>query len=163
MAEKQPRSTTELLADIDREWKALMAAVKKLTPEQMTKPDAGGWSPKDNLAHLSEWLRGLMEYHMDGHPIQEVFSLPRDRKQPWDDDAVNAVIYARNRGRSSKEVLGELERVYGQLIARLRSVPFEDLLKPDAGNRAGKTLLAYVLANTTEHFAEHRATIQKGL
>ncbi len=163
MADNTPTNMPELLSDIEREWKALMAAVVRLTPAQMTKPDAGGWSPKDNLAHLAAWLRALMEYHMDGRPIEDVLDLPRGRAEPWDDDSVNAVLFERNRQRSSEDVLRELSRAYMQTTAKLRTLPFEQLLKPGASHPEGKTLLGYVLGNTTEHFAEHRATIEKAL
>lgn len=163
MAESTPGNMPELLSDIEREWKALMAAVARLTPQQMTKPDAGGWSPRDNLAHLAAWMRALMDYHLDGRPIEEVLDLPRGRAEPWDDDSVNAILFERNRGRSSEDVLRELNRTYVQTTAKLRSWPFEKLLKPGPSDPRGKTLLGYVLGNTTEHFAEHRATIEKAL
>ncbi len=164
MTDKRPASTTELLSSIEREWNALMAAARKLTPQQMTKADAGGWSPKDNLAHLAAWMRALVEYHIDGGRIEEVLDLPRGRKQPWDDDSINAVLFERNRGRSSEDVLKELERVYADVKTKLKALPYEELLKPDRGNRtSGKDLIDYVLGNTTEHFAEHRATIEKML
>lgn len=163
MAENTPGNMAELLSGIEREWKALMAAVARLTPEQMTTPDAGGWSPKDNLAHLAAWLRALMEYHLDGRPIESVLDLPRDRKEEWDDDSVNAILFERNRGRSSEDVLKELNRDYMQLTAKLRTWPFEKLLQPGPSHPQGKPLLGYVLGNTTEHFAEHRVTIEKVL
>ncbi len=47
-----PQSKAELMTAIHREWTALMGVIDQLTPEQMTTPDAGGWSPKDNLAHV---------------------------------------------------------------------------------------------------------------
>ncbi len=163
MAEKQPGNMPELLSLIEREWKALMAAVQKLSPQQMTKPDAGGWSPRDNLAHLAIWMHALLDYHMDGHPIEEVLDLPRGRKEPWDDDSINAILVERNRSRSSEDVLKELNRNYSQVTARLKGIPFDELLKPDRGSSSGKSLLIYVLGNTSEHFAEHRATIEKAL
>ncbi len=163
MADHSPANMAELLSDIEGEWKALHAVVGKLTPTQMTKADAGGWSPKDNLAHLSAWLVALMDYHMEGRPIEQALDLPRGRKQPWDDDSVNAVLFERNRDRPSEDILSELNRVYMQLTARLRATPFDDLLKKNSGFPQGKTLLAYVIANTADHFAEHRATIEKAL
>ena len=38
-----------------------MGVVERLTPEQMTTPDPGGWSPKDNLAHLSAWMNFMLK------------------------------------------------------------------------------------------------------
>ncbi len=48
-----PKSKAEVMARIDREWSALMDVVEQLSPEQMVTPDEGGWTPKDNLAHLT--------------------------------------------------------------------------------------------------------------
>ncbi len=162
MAQNDPTNMAELLSDIESEWKALLAVVGRLTPQQMVRPDAGGWSAKDNLAHLAAWMRALTDYHMDGRAIEEVLDLPGGRKEPWDDDSVNAVLFERNRGRSTEDVLTELNRIYMQTTARLRACRFEDLLKQGSPAQ-GKSVLAYVLGNTTEHFAEHRATIEKAL
>ena len=161
MAQNKPGSMAELLSDIEAEWKALMSVVKRLTPQRMTTPDADGWSPKDNLAHLAAWMRALMHYHMDGHPLEEVLDLPRNTGRQWDDDSVNAVLFAQNRVRTSEDVLKELNRVYMELTAKLRTGPFDELLRPRPFDPEGKPLLDYVLGNTTEHFAEHRATIEK--
>ncbi len=163
MGNTAPRSMPELLSDIEREWKALMGVVQRLTPQQMLKPDAGGWSPKDNLAHLAAWLHALLEYHMDGHPIEAVLDLPRGREESWDDNAVNAVLFERNRSRTTEDVVKELNRAYMQTTARLRISRFDDLLKLGWPESQAKSVLDYVLGNTTEHFAEHRATIEKAL
>ena len=55
MADALPQNMSELLSGIEHEWKELWRAVARLTPEQMVAPDAGAWSPRDNLAHLDEW------------------------------------------------------------------------------------------------------------
>jgi hypothetical protein len=60
-----PGSKADLMSAIRREWKSLMDVVAKLDVQQkMTTPDEGGWSPKDNLAHLAEWMNLLMGYHI---------------------------------------------------------------------------------------------------
>ena len=60
MEPEYPKNTEELLQDIEAEWSALRKVVEKLSPEQMIRPDAGGWSPKDNLAHLAHWERFML-------------------------------------------------------------------------------------------------------
>ena len=40
MAEALPKSTSELLTVIEKEWQELMRVVDRLTPEQMLKTDA---------------------------------------------------------------------------------------------------------------------------
>ena len=63
-----PKDKHQLMFAIEREWILLMAVAEKLTDRQMSSPDEGGWSPKDNLAHLTEWMKVLMGYHMDHRP-----------------------------------------------------------------------------------------------
>ncbi|HEY2979956.1 MAG TPA: ClbS/DfsB family four-helix bundle protein [Anaerolineales bacterium] len=165
MAESRvPTSTEELLADIEREWTALMDVVARLSPAQMTAPDEGGWSPKDNLAHLGEWMTVLMGYHIDRRPSHEALRVSPEIVKGWDFEIINPVLFARHRDQSADEVLAELRRIYGDLIARLGSMPFEDLLEPRHPEDPEKRpVLMWVLGDTTEHFAEHRATIEKML
>jgi hypothetical protein len=162
MAEPRPTNTAELLSEIEREWKALMRVVGRLTPDQMSTPDSGGWSPKDNLAHLAEWMKVLMGYHMDHRPPHEVLGVPPEVTADWDMDVINPVLFERNRQRPPDEVQNELRGVYAELTAKLRALPFDELMKPRRSDDPKRTpLLDSVLANTTEHFAEHRATIEK--
>ena len=164
MTDKLPESMPELLSEIEREWKELWRVVAHLTPEQMISPDAGGWSPKDNLAHLAEWMKILMGYHMDRRPAHEVMDVPAEITKDWDMDVTNPVLYKRNRDRSMEEVLTEIRRVYAALTLKLRSMPFEALMRPrHADDPERQPLLTWVLGDTTEHFAEHRATIERSL
>jgi hypothetical protein len=157
-----PTSTTELLSDIDREWSALMHVVEQLTPEQMTTPDAGGWSPKDNLAHLGEWMKILLGYHMDKHPAYEVAGVAPEVTKDWDMDVINPVLFERNRHKTIKEILGEVQQVHAEVVARLEATPFEKLMEPRyADDPEKQPLLNWVLGNTVGHYLEHRLNIEK--
>jgi hypothetical protein len=159
-----PKSTAELLGAIDREWTALMRIVDRLTPEQMLTPDAGGWSPKDNLAHLTEWMNILLGYHMDKRPPYEVVGVAPELTKDWDMDVINRILFERNRLRLSGDVLDELKRVYAEVISRLKATPFEDLMKPRfPDDPEQQPLLNWVLGNTSGHFSEHRVNIEKML
>jgi hypothetical protein len=159
-----PQNKDELMSAIAREWSALMAVVEKLTPEQMVQPDEGGWSPKDNLAHLDEWMNVLMGYHMDKRPSHDVMGVSREVTKNWDMEEINPVLFQRNQDRPIDEVLAELKGVYDRLIAKLKSTPFEDLMKPRySDDPENRPVLLWVLGDTTEHFAEHRETIEKSL
>ena len=159
-----PGSMSELLASIEHEWKLLEAVIAKLDETKMTTPDAGGWSPMDNLAHLSEWLNVLMGYHLDRRPSHEVLRVSEDITKDWDMQVINPVLFERNRNRSTQDVLDELRRVYATLLEKLKGMSFEDLLKPrHAEDPEKRPVLMWVLGDTTEHFAEHRATIEKML
>jgi hypothetical protein len=159
-----PQNIEELLDEIEREWSALMHVVDQLTPEQMTTPDEGGWSPKDNLAHLTEWMKILLGHHMDKRPPYEVVDVPPEVTRDWDMDQMNRLLLARNLHRPPADVLDELKRIHAELIARLKATPFDDLMKPrHADDPEKQPLLNWVLGNTTAHFSEHRINIEKML
>ena len=159
-----PENKNELMSVIKREWGLLMDVVAKLDETKMTAPDEGGWSPKDNLAHLAEWMNALMGYHMDRRPPHEVMRLPEEVTKDWDFEVINPILFERNKNRSIEDVLDELRRVYDVLVAKLESMSFEDLMRPrHADDPAKRPLLMWVLGDTTEHFSEHRETIKKML
>ncbi len=157
-----PENKAELMTAISREWTLLQSVIAKLDETKMTTPDEGGWSPKDNLAHLTEWMNALMGYHMDRRPRHEVLNLPEEVTKDWDFAVINAALFERNRHRSTQDVLAELQRVYDELIKKLEATPFEELLKPrHADDPERRPVLLWVLGDSSEHFAEHRATIEK--
>jgi hypothetical protein len=165
MSEEQwvPGSKAELMSAIKREWNLLMDVVAKLeASNKITTADEGGWSPKDNLAHLAEWMNSLMGYHMDKRPPEEVMGLTKEQTEGWDMEVINPVLFERNKDRSIQDVMAELKQVYDKLLAKLNATPFEDLLKARHANDPEKRpLLMWVLGDTTEHFAEHREMIEK--
>jgi len=167
MAEEEwiPGSKAELMSAIRREWKLLMDVVGKFDEQKMIAPDEGGWSPKDNLAHLSEWMNSLMDYHIDKRPAHEVMRLTEEQTRDWDMEIINPVLFERNKARSTQNVLDELKQVYEKLLAKLDAMAFEDLLKPryPEEDPEKRPLLMWVLGDTTEHFSEHRETIEKML
>ena len=163
-SESRPQTKEQLLSAIEHEWKLLLRVAGSLTEQQMLTPDEGGWSPKDNLVHLAEWMVYLMGHHMDGHPRHEVIKLPEEVTREGDFDKMNEALFERNKDRSIEDVMADIKRVYAELINKLMKMPFEELLKPRHPDAPEKgTLLDWVLGDTTEHFAEHRETIEKAL
>ncbi|MDP1713644.1 MAG: ClbS/DfsB family four-helix bundle protein [Anaerolineales bacterium] len=159
-----PKDKTELMSAIEREGKLLLEVVEKLTDKQMTNPDAGGWSPKDNLAHLTEWMKILMGYHMDKRPSHEVLNLPEKVTKDWDFHVINEILFKRNKERAMDDVMNELKQVYSEVYERLNAMSFDDLMQPrDADDPEKLPILLWVLGNTTEHFLEHRETIERGI
>src|SRR5512134_3386600 len=127
MAEEEwvPGSKAELMSAIKREWKLLMDVVAKLeAADKLTVPDEGGWSPKDNLAHLAEWMNSLMGYHMDKRPAEEVMGLTREQAEGWDMEIINPVLFERNKNRSIEDVMDHLKQTYERLLAKLDATPF---------------------------------------
>ena len=159
-----PENKHELMSVIRREWGLLMDVVARLDEQQMITPDAGGWSPRDNLAHLSEWMNSLMGYHMDKRPPHEVMRLPKEATEGWDMEIINPLLFERNKDRSTEDVLSELRRVYDTLTAKLDAMSFDELMAPRrADDPEKRPLLMWVIGDTSDHFAEHRAVIERML
>lgn len=159
-----PNSKAELMAWIEREWSALMGVVDRLSPEQMTMPDEGGWSPKDNLAHLTVWMNILLGYYFDHRPSHEVMGVDPEVTLEWDYDVMNDIMFKRDQSQSVERVLDELKRTYMTVHDRLAAIPFEDLKQPILDDDPAKRpLIRGVIDNTSEHFAEHRETIERML
>ena len=160
----KPRNKTELMTAIEREWTLLMDIVAKLDSNQMVIPDSEGWTPKDNLAHLSEWLKILMGFYMDLRRAHEVLGVPPEVTQVWDFEARNHLLFERNIHRDLDDVLDELGHVYSEITMRLNAMSFDDLMKPQHPFDPNKRpLLDFVVRGTIEHFAEHRERIEKNL
>jgi hypothetical protein len=159
-----PGSKAELMSAIRREWKQLMDVVAKLDEQKMTTPDEGGWSPKDNLAHLSEWMNSMMGYHIDKRSPHEVMRLTEEQTEGWDMEVINPVLFERNKDRSIEDVLDELNQTYEKVLAKLDGMSYEDLMKPRNDDDPEKRpLLLWVIGDTSGHFAEHREVIQRML
>jgi hypothetical protein len=157
-----PGTKEELMSAIEHEWSLLIKLADSLTDEQMTEPDEGGWSPKDNLAHLTEWMNILMGYHMDKRPYYDAVGVAQSELPEWSVEAVNPLLFNRNRSRPRSEVMDHLKRVYALLIEKLEETAFEALLQPRHADRPDPLLL-WVLGDTVEHFQEHRETIERGI
>jgi len=159
-----PKNIAELLADIEREWTALMQAVDRLTPDQMTTPDPGGWSPKDNLAHLSAWMNFMLKSYLGEMPLYLAMGIEEQKLKELDEDGENAVIFERNRKRSTDDVLNELRNTYRETIKTLKATDFQNLMKPLQSDAARQHLvMESVIGNTSEHFSEHRIIIERAL
>lgn len=159
-----PENKHELMSAIRREWGLLMDVVARLDEKQMITPDAGGWSPKDNLAHLSEWMKTMMGHHMDKRPAHEVMDLPEDITRGWDMEVINPELFERNKDRPTQEVVDELRHTYDEVIKRLENMSFDELMAPRHADDPGKRpLLMWVLGDTSDHFAEHRQVIERAL
>ncbi len=159
---KLPQTTQELLAEIDRQWTILMQVIGRLTPDQMNAPDSGGWSPKDNLAHLARWEQYMRLHYLEGQPEDEAMHFEAGTISGLDEDGINARIFEQNRDRSVPDVLGELKKVHAEVVTSLNRMPFSSLMKPVSEDDPEKRpVLLWVLGNTSEHFEEHCKNIEK--
>jgi len=148
----------ELLADIERGWEALQAAIEGLTEEQMTRmPVAGAWTVKDLLAHIAVWQARLVTnlYKVErGVPPANVDLTPAQV------DRLNAQFYQEQKGRPLERVLEDLYDVHLALVNRLDGFTDASLSDPKKHKwMGGKPLSAFVAEDSVEHYREHTAEI----
>ena len=159
-----PKSKAELMSLIGREWSALMDVVVQLSPAQMLRPDEGGWSPKDNLAHLTEWMNILVAYYLDHRPAHEVIGVDPEVTAAWNFEIMNDIMFERDRNQPVEQVMAELKGAYAKVLVRLELMTFDDLMKPlRSDDPEQQPIINWVIGNTSDHFAEHRETIAKML
>jgi uncharacterized protein (TIGR03083 family) len=157
-----PRDKAELMDRIQREWTALQRAIAGLSEVQMSVPDAGGWSIKDNLAHLSAWENFMRQHYLHLLPPHEVMGIDEETFKQADENVLNAILFQRNKDRSVADVLAELRHSHEQVLADLDQMSFADLMKPrSVDDPEARLLLEGVVNNTCDHYLEHRITIEK--
>ncbi len=160
--DQTPKNMTELLAQIDQEWVALMEVVEQLSPEQMLTPADGGWSPKDNLAHLSEWMRFMVYHYLAKRPPALAMGIDPKTFTFLNEDGINAILFERNKDRSLEDVLDDLHKAYDGVIKTLKNMSFFALLRPfRPDDPLQRPVIGWVTGNTSEHFAEHRVIIER--
>ncbi len=159
-----PRDKQDLIERIESEWLALMRTVEGLTPEQMSTPMAGGWSAKDNLAHLAAWEQFLVHYHLQGKLPHQALDLDAESFEKLDETGINAIIYERNRLRSATDVLADARRSHALVLETLALMTFDDLMRPHfPDDPEDRPLVGWIIGNTYDHYREHRQNIERKL
>ena len=167
MSERQVMTKTALLADIDRTWTALNAALDRLTAEQMTTPkDAQGWTVKDHLIHMTAWERSVV-FFLQGKPRHAGLGVDEAVYLEGKDDDINAVIYQQRQDLPLATALTQFRSVHQQLLQLLQPLTDADLQKPyrhylpdEPGEGDGPPAIDVVYSNSAHHFTEHLAWIE---
>ena len=157
-------SKKEMLALIHSEWKALWAALKQLSPEQMAQPGVeSNWSVKDILAHIMAWEKRMVQW-LEESLRGEVPERPAPGMS-WDDlDRLNEQIYRENRDRALDEVLADFRQSHEESLRVVEAIAEEDLIEPERFEwREGDPIWHMVAGNTWWHYKEHRETISNWL
>ena len=158
---QMPKDKTELMERIRREWTALERAIQQAGDERMSVPDAGGWSIKDNLAHLAAWERFMRLHYFRRLPPHEVMGVDEATYERVDEDGQNAILFERDKDRPAAEVIAELRQSHEQVLADLEPMLFADLMKPRDDDPEARPLIVWVIGNTYDHYREHRASIER--
>lgn len=163
-----PPTVQEVLESIEREWNALQEVLSRLTADQMTAAGEGGWSIKDELAHLAAWARGLAALVRKQRRYPPMGLPENAAPNTFGIERMNQVIYERNRNLPLHEVLAELQAAHRDALAAVAELSDDDLLRPyddfqpqDKRPDGHTPILWRIAGNTYGHYAEHRETIER--
>lgn len=156
-----PTMKSDLLARIADSWAAWAATIDAAPPRELTLPDLhGGWSIKDEVAHITFWegraLTVLRAALAGAEPPDSPLADGEDKFA-----AINAEVFAASRQRGLDDVLAEMERTHAALVDAvdqlLEDALFDARRFPWAG---GESLAAAVAGDSYDHYPEHTRNIQ---
>jgi hypothetical protein len=128
---------------------------------------ANGWSPKDHMAHIACWEHSALEL-IAGEPRYAHLGISAEQYRSMDTDEINAHIFEKFRNTPADQVARYYADVHGQLIARLRAMSDDDLLRPYSHYQPNdppvneKPVWPWIEGNTVEHYQEHASLLQTG-
>lgn len=157
-------SKSKILADFQTEWVLFEQTLNRLSEEQMSAPGVTGhWSVKDDLAHISAWEKVLLdriEGVLTGQPLKYPPIMNNE-----DVELFNSRTYLENRERPLSSVLLEFRNLYTGLLTVLEALDEEALTRPVPWDWASDDLHLWhiIIANTSDHYREHRLEIERAL
>ena len=144
-------SRDQLLAETDKGFAGLLAAIDGLSDEQMLQVWFGDWSVRDILAHVAGWHRemtALLERMARGErPVPEGVNFD-------DADGWNAGFVQSHADASPAAIVEEMKASKEDFVAAARSLP-EDRFEE---GRTGQRVLTTTGIN---HYQEHAPVIRE--
>ncbi len=158
-----PGSKEELLAWIDRDWRAYTAWLDAIDPARVEVAGPFGWSVKDVVANIAAWERGAgaLLRRQSRYAAMGITDLAAGASV----DQINAVLFEQTRHQTFTRTWAEAETAHAELRTLLDRVSWDHLTMPVSRYHPAmtvtndSTVLAYVAGDTYEHYAEHRPDI----
>lgn len=167
MTERRVKTKADLLADIERTWTLLNAALGRLTDAQLTAlKDAQGWTVKDHIIHLAAWERSVV-FFLQGQARYAGLGVDKALYLRGNDDEINAVIHQQREDLPLTSALEQFRDIHQQLMTLLQPLTDADLQKPyrhylpdEPGDGDGPPAINLIYGNSANHFTEHLEWIE---
>jgi len=157
-----------LIARHENLWDALEAAFAGVGDDEAGAAEAGAWSAKDHLAHVVVWERHRLAV-LRGDDVAAAMGFAPAEWAGADDDALNARIAERSRGRPVAALRGDLRRTRAVLAEALRTLPAERLatayrvLHPEDDGRGDGPVGEWAVGLAEAHVGAHLGPIRARL
>jgi hypothetical protein len=152
----------ELVKRIEQSRTELETVVGRLSEAQLTQITDNGWAGKDHLAHLAAWEAGVAAL-LQKQVRYEAMNVDAETFWHGGEEAVNEIIYERNRDRPLADILTFFHESHQQLMAALARLSDEDLQKSyshyqpqEPGEDNGTPIIEWVIGDTYGHYEMHR-------
>lgn len=152
----------KILTDIQAEWQLLKATLDLLSEEQLLVPGViGEWSVKDIMSHIVAWEKVLID-RIEGVMSEQPLKYPPIMNDE-DVNLFNSHIFIDNRLRPLSAVRLEFTMLYEGIVKVIETLDEDDLTRPVPWDWASDNLRLWhiIVANTTDHYQEHRLEIEK--
>jgi hypothetical protein len=143
-----PRTMRATLARVDQSWAAFRGAALRFPSERMDERlGEDGWTRKQMLEHIAAW------HNLTADRLIVLINTGKPAPLDRDTDQFNAAIARRAVGKSSGEVLQDMDATFNRLRRQMARMT-------DAQLQTGEWWAAFVIGgNTYGHYEEHWADI----
>jgi hypothetical protein len=157
-----PTMKSDLLSRIADGYGALAATIDAMPPRELTLPTLhGGWSVKDEVAHVTFWEARVLAI------LQAALAGKEPPHSPLVSDtekieALNAAVLAASQQHDLDDVLADMDRTHAAFVRAVEELPEDTLF--DARRfpwTGGNPLAVAVAGDTYEHYPEHIRNIQR--
>jgi hypothetical protein len=154
----------QFLAEIRDERARLEGVVAQVGGAAMDEPGVvGQWSPKDVLAHIAFWERTFLGW-IEAATLGRMPDMPAPGLTWEDVDLLNDRVYRESRVRALDDVRDEFAASYHPTLALVESTDEGTLFDPERNPLGPRLALwQYAAANTSEHYREHRESLEAWL
>jgi len=157
-----PTMKSDLLYRIADGYAAWAATIDASPPRELTLPDLhGGWSIKDEVAHVTYWETRVLAV------LQAALAGEEPPHQPGAGSAekieeLNAGVFAASQRRTLDDVLAEMARTHAAFVRAVEGLPDDALFDPHRFPWAdGEPVAVAIAGDTYEHYPEHIRNIQR--
>ena len=156
----------ELIAQMNEGLHEFLAFLDQYSDTQLLDlKDHVGWNARDHLTHLAAWADGIAALlrHEDRWTAM---GITEELGESHDFDKINEVIMAQHSHLSPQEARRWVVNAHEALVAAMAPLsdadlllPYERFVPPFTGD-GGSPIIAYIKADTYEHYQEHHTWIE---